>query len=418
MKFCVFTLGSRGDVQPYAALCIRLMAAGHETVICTGGSFRPLMEHYGIPFVETASDLMALAGTPEGKAVLEHPIRNFRTTLTLSRDVVDPAYRRTLDQFFAAAEDADCIIYHPKALGAVDIANYYGIPCVSMPPVPITYPITEFPNPALPVKNLGSRLNRMSYLLNAMAESSQISLINDFRQKSLGQKKRRAGIYAFDNGKGEIPIIYPLSRSLFPEVTSWQGHVYLPGFFFIKEEGSLPEQVRGFLAAGRKPIAVTFSSMPLSDPDRFYDVLHSALEETGDRAVLFVGSSGIRRQSSSRILIVPAVSHQLLFPHVKGVIHHGGIGTLAAALQAGIPQLIMPFSVDQPFWAARMEKLGIGLKPLKEKDVTKDRLAMAFMEMEQEKQIQTAEHYAYILAEEDGTGNAVQYLEQIVRKGQ
>ena len=166
MRVCIMTLGSRGDVQPYVALGKELIKQGHAAVICTGGSFQKLIEENGVEFKETASDLMAIAQTPEGKAILEHPIRNMRLALRYSKEVINPAYRKTLDDFYNAAKGADMIVYHPKALGAVDIALSLRIPCVSMPPVPITFPASEFANLALTHKNLGPVLNKLSYIIN------------------------------------------------------------------------------------------------------------------------------------------------------------------------------------------------------------------------------------------------------------
>ena len=185
MRVCIMTLGSRGDVQPYVALGKELIKKGHSAIICTGGSFKQFVEENGVEFKETASDLMAIAATPEGKAILEHPLKNFRLALRYSKYVINPAYRKTLDEFYDAAKGADMIIFHPKALGAVDIAVDLGIPCVSMPPVPITFPVSEFANLAVTHKNLGPVLNKLTYKVNEKAESSQINEINDFRKKHL-----------------------------------------------------------------------------------------------------------------------------------------------------------------------------------------------------------------------------------------
>ena len=157
--FCFFTLGSRGDVQPYVALGRELIREGHKAEICTGESFRQLVESNDIAFTPTTSDLMAIAEFPEGKAILEHPIKNLRLTLRYSKEIIYPAFRKTMEEFYAAAGDADVIVYHPKALGAVDIALKIGIPCVSMPLVPITFPVSEFANLAITTKNLGKWLN-------------------------------------------------------------------------------------------------------------------------------------------------------------------------------------------------------------------------------------------------------------------
>lgn len=414
MKVCFLTLGTRGDVQPYVALGRELIKEGHEAVICVGESFRQLVESNGIEFVPTTSDLMAVAASPEGKAILEHPIKNLKLALRYSKEVINPAYRKTLEEFFAAASDADVIVYHPKALGAVDIALKLGIPCVSMPLVPVTYPVSEFASIAVTTKNLGKWLNKATYRVNEKAEISQIDLINDFREKVLQLPKRKAGIYTYTDGRKEIPIVYPLSKALFPDVKSWYGHVFMPGFFFLDSKGeTLPEEIDKFLAAGKPPVAVTFSSMPLAQPATFLEKLRAALEITENRAVILTGNSGIECESDDLICTVKAAPHFALFPRVKGIIHHGGIGTMAAALRAGKPQMIIPFSVDQPFWAKRLYRLGYSLKPMREKEVTASALAGAFTEMDEPDVLRRAEEIAAIINSENATVDTVKYLTEI-----
>ena len=114
--------------------------------------------------------------------------------------------------------------------------------------------------------------------------------------------------------------------------------------------------------------------------------------------------------------MLPEVSHQALFPHVKAVIHHGGVGTTAAALQAGIPQLIMPFSVDQPFWAKRMQLLGVGVNSLKEKNATPDLLVRLMLELESPAIVEKAASTGKIIREEDGVKNATHIIENMVEK--
>jgi sterol 3beta-glucosyltransferase len=414
MKVCFFTLGTRGDVQPYIALGRELIKEGHGAVICFGESSRGLVESGGIDFVPTTSDLMAIAASPEGKAILEHPIRNLKLALRYYKEVINPAYRKTLEEFFEAAKNVDVIVYHPKALGTVDIALKLGIPCVSMPPVPVTYPMSEFANPAVATKNFGKRLNKATYRVNEMAERSQINLINDFREKVLQQPKRKAGVYTYTDGRNEIPTVYPLSKALFPEVNSWDGHVFIPGFFFPDSEGELlPEEIERFLSDGKPPVAVTFSSMPLARPAGFLEKLRAALGSTGNRAVFLTGNSGIKCDSDDLICTVNAAPHSALFPRVKGVIHHGGIGTMAAALRAGRPQMILPFSVDQPFWAERLYRLGYSLKPMREKDVTAAALAKAFTEMDDPAVSRRAEEIAAVINSENATVDTVRFLSGI-----
>lgn len=415
MRVCIFTLGSRGDVQPYVALAKCLIRMGHSAKICTGESFQSFVESHGVQFHRTTSDLMAVARTPEGKAIIEAPMKHILLAMRYAKNVLNPAYRKTLDDFFNGAQGTDLIIYHPKALGAVDIAISLGIPCVSMPPVPITYPITEFPNIAVaPAAQWGKVFNKLSYQINVKAESSQIKEINDFRKKTLGLPPRKAGIYAFTVRGKEIPVVYPISPKLFPDVHSWSSHVFLPGFFFLEAEcNSLEPELVNFLAHGSAPVAVTFSSMPLKNPIVFVQKLEKALRETSNRAVILTGNSGITMKSSEQICVVKEAPHDLLFARAKGAIHHGGVGTMAAALQAGIPQLIIPFSVDQPFWAKRLYDLGYSLKPLRENTLSAEDLENALLQMDHRDIRETSWNLASHIRMENGTEATVHYLESL-----
>ena len=414
MKVCILTLGTRGDVQPYVALAKGLIRQGHSAVICTGESFKSLIEENGVNFCKATSDYMAIAKSPEGKAILEAPMKNIKLVVQYSKEVLIPAYRKTLDEFYEAAKGSDMIIYSPKALGAVDIALHLNIPCVSMSPVPIMYPISEFPNLSITHKNLGGWINKLTYRLNAKAEQQQIKSINDFRVITLGLKERKSGIYTFHNGNKEIPIVYPISPVLFPDVTSWKGHVFLSGFLYLDHDKEiLPKEVKSFLSDGNRPIAITFSSMPMKNPDLFIQKLKRALVETSNRAILLVGNSGINYKSDQTLCVVKETSHTALFSRVKGVVHHGGVGTMAAALRAGIPQLIIPFSVDQPFWANRLYKLGYSLKPLKKENLTVTDLARAFREMDNIERCTMAQQIALKIESENGVENLINYLETL-----
>lgn len=418
MRVCFLTLGSRGDVQPYVALAKCLIKYGHQATICTGEYFQEFIESNGIRYKKATLDLMALANTTKGQAVLESPLKNVGLAMRLYKEVIRPAYRKTMDDFYDGARDADILAYHPKAFGAVDIAVRLKIPCVSMPPIPITYPIAEFPNIAVSsTANFGKAINRMTYLVNRKAESAQIKEINDFRERTLRLPKRKAGIYAFSRDGAEIPTVCPVSPLLFPEVDSWNGHVILPGFFFLHSEGGLDAGLDTFLSADKKPVAVTFSSMPLKNPEIFIRQLEDALTATNNRAVVLSGNSGITKSHSERIYVTKQAPHDLLFAKSKGAIHHGGVGTMAAALCAGIPQLVIPFSVDQPFWANRLYKLGCSVKPLREKALTVADLSDALIRMDGSDIRHTAKAVGEKISSENGVENAVGYLEGLMPFG-
>lgn len=414
MRIAIFTLGSRGDVQPYVALAKAAILKGHSAVICTGKSFKAFIEGNCVEFQEATSDLMAMLETEEGKMIFNNAIKHPIKTKNYLKDVVNPAYRKTLDEFYESAQGADVIIYHPKAFGAPDIAKFLKIPCISMPPVPITYPIEEFPNLAIsPTRNLGKVINKLTYKIMDKAESASIKQVNDFREKKLNLPKRKSGEYAFKIDGREIPIIYPISSYLFKDVKSWEDKVYLPGFFYLDTGNEvLEEKTLEFINSGKEPIVISFSSMPLKSPDVFKKKLVKALKETDNRAIIIVGNSGIAFEREEDILSIKAAPHSLLFPLAKGIIHHGGVGTMAAALKSGKPQIIIPFAVDQPFWANRLYKLGYASKPIKEIEVTTEELISRFKELEKAEIKQKAQDIKNALAKENGTDNAIKYIER------
>lgn len=417
MKIAILTLGTRGDVQPFVALGQKALEKGHQAVICTGKTFKPFIEAAGIEFKEAASDLMAMLETTEGQMVFKHALRHpFRTKKYLD-EVVNPNFRKSLDQFYEAAQGTDVILYHPKAFGAPDIAEALDIPCISIPPVPITLPIDEFPNLAIsPTKNLGKHFNRWTYSVMAQAERSSINEVNDFREKNLHLPKRKSGLYTFSRNDQAIPIIYPISKALFPEVTSWEGRVLTPGFFYLDSAAEqLDSSLTSFLSAGSAPIIVSFSSMPLKAPEQFKNCLQEALLATHQRGILLTGNSGIRFEDDADLLTIDAAPHSLLFPHGKGIVHHGGVGTMAAAIKSGKPQLIIPFSVDQPFWADRLYQQGYALKPLKETQITTRSLIQRFIAFEEEAVQSKSRALKSLIDQENGTETALAFIENHCR---
>lgn len=420
MKIAILTLGSRGDVQPYVALGKELIKHDHEVVICTGATFKDFIEENGISFQAASADLMAIMESEEGSRVFNGGNFNLINMLKFSKAVITPAYRRSMDDFFQASQEADLIIYHPKALGAVDIAIHYDIPCICLPPVPIMYPITEFPNFSVsPNKNFGPVLNRLSYKVVALGERPFMKQINDFREKTLNLPKRKAGLYTYDMNGSPIPILYPLSPFLFKEVESWKNRVFLSGFFFLDlGEETLSDEIEEFLKKGKKPIVVSFSSMPLKDPASFKQKLVQAIKETNNRAIVLTGTSGMKFDYEEDILAVEKAPHRLLFKRAKGIIHHGGVGTMSEALLSGVPQLIIPFTVDQPFWADRLHKNGYAIKPLREKNLEVPDLVLALQQMNNKDYLKNAQRIKNEIQSENGLQKAVAYIENIAASKQ
>ena len=415
MRIAIFTLGSRGDVQPYVALGVEALKYNHQVVICTGESFKSFIEDNNIEFAKADLDLMALLQTKEGQEVFNNGTKHIIHAMKYAKEKVNPAYRKTMKQFYNCAKKADIIIYHPKSFGAQDIALKLDIPCICISPVPFIYPIEEFPNLAVYSQgSLGKFINKLTYIPIKYADASNIKEINDFRENILNMPHRKSGIYAYSINNKTIPIVYPISKYLFEDVKTWDNRVHLPGFVFLEnKEETLDKEIYEFISKGSKPIVVSFSSMPLKNPSKFKETLIEALRESNNRAIVLTGVSGMNFENEELILAVSSAPHNLLFPLSKGIMHHGGVGTMASALKSGKPQLIMPFSVDQPFWANRLYKLGYAIKPLYEKSLTVEDLITSFKEMDKEENINNATEIMKKLNSENGNKNLIKYIENV-----
>ena len=294
MKIIFLCLGTRGDVQPYVAIGKTASKSGHDVTICTGKTFKNFVEHNGLDFQECSLDLMAILQTREGKQVFEEGLKHPIKAMKYAKRVINPLYRRTMSEFYKACQNKDVIIYHPKAFGAVDIAEKLDVLCISMPPVPIIYPVSAFPNLGVTTNNLGGFFNKLTYkLTNLGAERSYIKEINEFREKELKMKKRKSGAYMLIRKGNLIPIIYPISPSLFLDTKEFEHEVYLSGFPVLDENNALDEETEKFLKNGQKPIVVTFSSMPLKDPQTFFKKIAASISASGNRGIIIKGNSGM-----------------------------------------------------------------------------------------------------------------------------
>jgi UDP:flavonoid glycosyltransferase YjiC (YdhE family) len=165
-----------------------------------------------------------------------------------------------------------------------------------------------------------------------------------------------------------------------------------------------------------------FGSMIHRDAERIYRVVLDAMEKTQSRAVFLSGWSAETRSGAiemlserpENIFVTEAVPHDWLFPRCKAVIHHGGAGTTAAGLRAGIPNIVIPFAADQPFWGARVQAIGAGPQPIPVGKLTAERLIAALVEAEREDIRKGAQAAGRAIQAEDGVGETVKFIEGYV----
>jgi sterol 3beta-glucosyltransferase len=379
MRVAVLTVGSRGDVQPFVALARRLSDAGLGVVVATGTGFEGLVREQGLDYAPVRADFYRLVESREGREILAGSPRRIGRVL---RETVLPSVRAILDDGWAAVQGADAIVYHPKALAGPHLAERLELPCFAGLAVPLT-PTRAFPAPGIATRNLGACLNRLSYSVLRCATLPFRGVVNRWRREVLGLGPRPWLADEFVVRGRPVPILYAFSQELVPVPADWTAGNVVTGFWHLDGERAWtpPQELLDFLDRGPPPVYVGFGSMAGRRPELTTDVVIDALARAQQRGILATGWGGLApSRLPESILKMDAAPHDWLFPRCAAVVHHGGAGTTAAGLRAGRPSLICPFAMDQPFWGRRVHDLGLGPKPIPQKSLRPESLAVAIRE--------------------------------------
>jgi UDP:flavonoid glycosyltransferase YjiC (YdhE family) len=166
------------------------------------------------------------------------------------------------------------------------------------------------------------------------------------------------------------PLLYGYSSQVVPRPLSWPDHIHVTGYWQPNDEiWQPPPSLVDFLEAGRAPVFIGFGSMPIEDPQATTQMILDAVGDGGYRAIIQSGWAGLGQGDlPENVYRLEYAPYSWLFPRMAAVIHHGGSGTTAAGLRAGVPSMIVPFTFDQGFWGRRTTQLGVGtqLVPFRE----------------------------------------------------
>jgi sterol 3beta-glucosyltransferase len=208
------------------------------------------------------------------------------------------------------------------------------------------------------------------------------------------------------------------SPAIIPHPADWPESVHVTGYFFLdtQTDWQPSPELKAFLEAGDPPVYIGFGSMAGRNPERLARLIVEALARSGQRGLLLTGWGGLRAElASDSVFVLDSAPHSWLFPRMAALVHHGGAGTTAEGLRAGVPAVIVPFVFDQSFWAARIRELGVGANPIPIKKLTADRLANAIRIAVTDADIKKrARAIGAAIRLENGVGNAVEIVKRYI----
>ncbi|GAB7360954.1 hypothetical protein MBLNU230_g0937t1 [Neophaeotheca triangularis] len=368
LRVVCLTIGSRGDVQPYIALCKGLLADGHRPKIATHAEFEPWVRKHGIDFASVEGDpaeLMRICVengmfTPKFMFQVNSNFRGWLDTL--------------LNSAWTACQDADMLIESPSAMAGIHIAEALGVPYFRAFTMPWTR-TRAYPHAfGIPARKMGGAYNYMSYVLfDSLFWQLSASQINRWRRKAMSLPP--TSLEKLQPNK--VPFLYNFSPSVVVPPLDFSDWVRVTGYWFLDEatDWEPPADLLAFIEKARSDeqrlVYIGFGSVVVSDSKAMTQQIVNAVLKAGDvRCILSKGWSDRfdkKTEGKTEVPLPPCIfqiasaPHDWLFQQIDAAVHHGGAGTTGASLRWGVPTIIKPFFGDQYFFANRVEDIGVGL---------------------------------------------------------
>lgn len=334
MKVVLAGYGSRGDVEPCVAVGRELLRRGHDVRMAVPPNM--------IGFVESAG-LAAVSYGPDSREELNPATDLLRNLATRVQNPINalPEIIEHVSQVRAAktatltslADGADLLVAGFNERGmAANVADFHGIPLAVL---------HFFPE------------RMWSGGLYSIATKAT----DDTQRRAMGLPEAAGPptsleIQAYD----ELCLPGPAAEW----VESDARHPFV-GALSLELATDADEEVLSWIAAGAPPIYFGFGSTPIASAAETVAVIGSACLQLGERALICSGPNDLTGiPQLDHVKFVEAVNHAAIFPACRAAVHHGGAGTTAAVMRAGIPTLILWFWLDQPLWAAGVERLEVG----------------------------------------------------------
>ncbi|MFC1895998.1 glycosyltransferase [Thermodesulfobacteriota bacterium] len=360
MKILVPTSGTLGDVRPVLALALGLREAGHTVVLAAPPENEELVKYYECPFSPLGDNFREFAASTPDPSL--NPVK---ATIAL-RNFSNVQMKRQMNELHQIAEDVDLIIGASIIFGIPTAAELANKPFKFLSFCPGIIPSAHHPSLITRSHNHPKLVNRLSWWF-------YFRLMNFLFGRSLNQERRKHNLKPVSNIWSHLleqGVIVASDAAIGKVPDDVKAPYSQTGYLHLATKDVLPSEVENFLLAGDPPVFIGFGSMGTENWKETIGIMVNSVRSLNRRIILSTGWAHIDDNLSDKDIInVDQVPHELLFPRVAAVVHHGGAGTTSTAARAGVPQIIMPHMSDQYYYASRVWKNGLGPAPIMRKEL-------------------------------------------------
>jgi UDP:flavonoid glycosyltransferase YjiC (YdhE family) len=362
MKFVLANWGSRGEIEPCMAVGRELLHRGHDVCIVVPPDLVDFAEAAGPAAVGYGPDLQAIldAYREFWTCFFRSPWRT-RNLIRLFRAISEPLTqcRSEIGTTLRSLADGADLLFTGMNFEdvAANVAEYYDIPLATLHYFPLR--TTGQLLPFLPAP-----LVRSAMTLSEWLSWRGTKKVEDAQRRQLGLPRATRPWPRRITERGSLEI-QAYDAACFPglaaEWAKFDGQRPFVGTLTLELPTDADEEVASWIAAGTPPICFGFGSIPVASPADTLAMIGAACAELGERALVCAAATDFSNVPHfEHVKVVGTMNYAATFPACRAVVHHGGAGTTAAGLRAGMPTLILWTGPDQLIWGDRVKRLKVG----------------------------------------------------------
>jgi UDP:flavonoid glycosyltransferase YjiC (YdhE family) len=357
MKVVLAAHGTRGDIEPCAAVGLELQRRGHDVHIAVPPDLTGFVESAGLAAVEygpsSQKQVNAVADLLHSVFLPQNPLDVVRA----GRELFVEGWEQMSTTLTSLADGAELMVTGQTYHGVVaNIVEYYNIPAAVLHHFPICVNgrigLPSIPTPSTLVR---SALRAAWWTYWRITKD-----VDDAQRRELGLPRTALPAAKRMKRRGSLEI-QAYDETCFPGLAAeWHDRRPFVGALTMQLPTESDDEVASWIAAGKPPIYFGFGSTPIQSPADTIAMIVGACEEVGERALIFTSDDSNCIAQSDQVKLVGPVNYAVILPACRAVVHHGGAGTTAAGMRAGIPALALWDVADQPIWAAQITRLKVG----------------------------------------------------------